>query len=225
MSLASINMMATRALLKAGPSMRSQRRQARVVVVRAEGETEAAEPEAPPPPPKFCLGMAGSTAPLGEFDPLNFLEDKSENQIKLFREAEITHGRVSMLAVVGFVVGENFNPFFNGKITGPGINHFQQIPGIFWTFLVFLIACAEAYRLTYGWVNPVGQNKEGGESLWTLRDTYTPGDIGFDPLGLKPALDADLESIKTKELNNGRLAMIAIAGIVAQELASGAKAF
>ena len=55
MSLASINMMATRALLKAGPSMRSQRRQARVVVVRAEGETEAAAPEAPPPPPKCKL--------------------------------------------------------------------------------------------------------------------------------------------------------------------------
>eukprot|EP00976_Prorocentrum_cordatum_P001927 38400-Prorocentrum_minimum.AAC.5 len=130
-----------------------------------------------------------------------------------------------MLGVVGFVVGENFNPFFNGKITGPGINHFQQIPGIFWTSLVFVIACAEAYRLTYGWVNPVGEGKDGGETLWTLREGYAPGDLGFDPLGLKPTTPEGLMERQTKELNNGRLAMIAIAGIVGQELATGAKAF
>ena len=32
-----------------------------------------------------------------------------------------------------------------------------------------------------------------------------PGDLGFDPLGLKPTNDKDLKNIATKELNNGRL--------------------
>ena len=50
-----------------------------------------------------------------------------------------------------------------------------------------------------------------------------PGDLGFDPLGLKPTNDKDLKSMATKEINNGRLAMIGIAGMVAQELVSGMK--
>ena len=43
--------------------------------------------------------------------------------MKRWREAELTHGRVCMLAAVGFVVGENLEDiplFFNfdGAITG-----------------------------------------------------------------------------------------------------------
>jgi len=224
-------MISARAFFKGTTTLptQSKPRAARVVkAVRAEGETEtepAATPAPPPVPKGFCLGMAGSSAPFTDFDPLNLLEGKSVNQIKLYREAELTHGRVSMLGVLGFVVGENFNPLFNCKITGPGINHFQQIPGVFWTALVFAIACAEAYRLTTGWVNPVGEGKEGDETLWTLREGYTPGDLGFDPLGLKPTDAKELMERQTRELNNGRLAMIAIAGIVAQELVTGQKVF
>ena len=55
------------------------------------------------------------------------------------------------------------------------------------------------------------------------RPAQLPGDLGFDPLGLKPTNDKDLKNIATKELNNGRLAMIGIAGMVAQELVSGMK--
>ena len=38
----------------------------------------------------------------------------------------------------------------------------------------------------------------------------------FDPLGLKPVDPEELKMMQTKELNNGRLAMVAIAGFVAQ---------
>ncbi len=38
----------------------------------------------------------------------------------------------------------------------------------------------------------------------------------FDPLGLKPTDEEDLKDMQTKELNNGRLAMIAITGFVVQ---------
>ncbi|MEC8280291.1 MAG: chlorophyll a-b binding domain-containing protein [Verrucomicrobiota bacterium] len=48
-----------------------------------------------------------------------------------------------------------------------------------------------------------------------------PGDFGFDPLGLKPTDPAELLEMQNKELNNGRLAMIAIAGFFAQELIDG----
>merc|ERR1712048_1515810 len=50
-----------------------------------------------------------------------------------------------------------------------------------------------------------------------------PGDLGFDPLGLKPKKAEDLKVMQAKELNNGRLAMLASAGIIAQELVTGKK--
>jgi hypothetical protein len=34
--------------------------------------------------------MAGSSAPFTDFDPLNLLDGKSVNQIKLYREAEVS---------------------------------------------------------------------------------------------------------------------------------------
>ena len=49
--------------------------------------------------------------------------------------------------------------------------------------------------------------------------------MGFDPLGLMPAGAAERVQMETKELNHGRAAMIAIAGMVAQELATGQKLF
>lgn len=41
---------------------------------------------------------------MGNFDPLNLLEGKSKNEVYRWREAEITHSRVGMLASAGFLV-------------------------------------------------------------------------------------------------------------------------
>ena len=50
---------------------------------------------------------------------------------------------------------------------------------------------------------------------------YTPGDLGFDPLGLMPKDDKGRKQMMAKELRNGRLAMIAIAAFAAQEYVAG----
>jgi len=52
-----------------------------------------------------------------------------------------------------------------------------------------------------------------------------PGDFGYDPLGLKPKDTNSQEflDLQNKELNNGRLAMLAAAGMLAQELVTGQK--
>lgn len=52
-----------------------------------------------------------------------------------------------------------------------------------------------------------------------------PGNLGFDPLGLTPKDPKEFDLLRTKEINNGRLAMIGIAGIVAQELVTSEKVF
>jgi hypothetical protein len=54
-----------------------------------------------------------------------------------------------------------------------------------------------------------------------ISHTTIIGDLGFDPLGLTPADSAEFDLLRTKELNNGRLAMLGVAGIIAQELVNG----
>jgi light-harvesting complex I chlorophyll a/b binding protein 1 len=46
-----------------------------------------------------------------------------------------------------------------------------------------------------------------------------PGDFGFDPMGfLKNKSEDQIRTMKTKELNNGRLAMLAFSGAVTQSV-------
>jgi hypothetical protein len=165
--------------------------------------------------------LPGALAPVGFFDPLGFAEKADENTMKRYREAELTHGRVAMLAAVGFLVGEKVEGssfLFDSQITGPAITHLAQIPVGFWVALTVGIGAAEQYRATVGWVEPenVPVDQPG-----LLRADYTPGDIGFDPLGLKPSDPEELKIMQTKELQNGRLAMLAAAGFMAQELVDG----
>ena len=165
--------------------------------------------------------IPGAIAPTGLFDPLGFAAKADETTLKRYREAELTHGRVSMLAVVGFLVGEAVESktvLFNGEITGPAITHLAQVNPIFWIFLGAGIAKAETERAKIGWVEPenVPFDRPG-----LLRDTYIPGNLGFDPLGLKPSDPAAFFEMQTKELQNGRLAMLAAAGFLAQELVDG----
>merc|ERR1711975_99526 len=159
--------------------------------------SNAASEEAPPPNPKsgfeYAQDLPGITAPLGFWDPASFCANTSPDEVKRFREAELTHGRVAMLAAIGYLVGElpavENNPLYNGAVSGPALRQFQQV--------------------------------EAGGGL--LEDDYTPGDLGFDPLNLAPTDPEELKALKTKEINNGRLAMFAIAGFVAQEEIDGQK--
>jgi len=205
------------------------------VDVSIEAEKVAEEPAPPAYPtingwtadPKaFCAGLPGAVAPLGDFDPLGFTKDLTVQQIKKYRESEITHGRVGMLAVLGFLVGENFHPLFGGAILGPANTHLAQVQDaapFFFAFLVASIATSELGRANIGWVEPVeamnynSDNEIKGSFGALLRDDYYPGDIGFDPMGLKPTDPTEYAEMQTKELNNGRLAMLAAIGMIVQE--------
>ncbi len=107
---------------------------------------------------------------------------------------------------------EDFPAFvnFDGHITGQAINQFQQVQQGFWEPLLVCIGLAESFRVSLGWATPVGNQFN------TLKDDYEMGGLGFDPLGLKPKNEEELKIMETKEINNGRLAMIAIAGFVVQ---------
>lgn len=160
--------------------------------------------------------MAGVSAPLGFFDPLGFSTDCSTGRLLFYREVELKHGRVAMLAALGILVGEKFHPLFGGNIDLPAYITFQFTPlQQFWPAVVAAIAVPEAASVaTFSNAEP-----------WSIKEDHEPGNFGFDPLGLKPKDPAELKSLQTKELNNGRLAMIAAAGMIAQELATNRKIF
>jgi len=177
-------------------------------------------------PNEFCAGLPGALAPMGEFDPLGFTSELSVEEIKRYREAEVTHGRVSMLAVLGYLVGENFHPFFNGSINGPANTHLTQVTEIapfFFAWLTTSILVCEITRANIGWTKPIEamkynqENEVKGSFGALLRDDYYPGDIGFDPLGLKPSDPTEFADMQTKELQHGRLAMLAAFGMMSQE--------
>ena len=162
--------------------------------------------------------IAGVVQPTGFFDPLGFAGRADEATVKRYREAELTHGRVAMLATVGFLAGEKVEGssfLFDAQITGPAIDHLPQVPTEFWVVLVAAIGAAEQFRAEKGWVDP-SNNKV--DSPGQLEARYIPGDLGFDPLGLMPEREEDIVLMQTKELQHGRLAMIAAAGMMAQEL-------
>merc|ERR1712070_1213005 len=80
----------------------------------------------------------------------------------------------------------------------------------------------EQVRANKGFVPP---SETPVDQAGLLRADYTPGDMSFDPLGLKPEDPAEFLEMHTKELQNGRLAMLGWAGMVAQELVNGKEIF
>jgi hypothetical protein len=172
--------------------------------------------------------MAGITEPLGFFDPVGFCSEEglTEGKLCFYREVELKHGRVAMLASLGFLVGEQFHPLFGGGVDVPSYLAFQQTPlQTFWPAVVAAIAIPEIFSV-FSFNAPFSDEQYSEDSQpWSIRTDRVAGDLGFDPLGLKPTDPKEFKEMQTKELNNGRLAMIAAAGMVAQELASGQKLF
>merc|ERR1712048_1145977 len=155
--------------------------------------------------------MAGVTAPLGFFDPAGFAKAR-DGDIAVYRRAELKHGRVCMLASLGIFVSEKFHPFFDkwgdGAFVSASASHFSATAGeVFWPAF---------------WI------MTGGHELTTAIAEYEGkeyADYGFDPLSLKPSDPAAFKELQDKELNNGRLAMLAAAGMMAQEMVTGKSIF
>ena len=148
------------------------------------------------------------------FDPLRFCSQRgvTEGKIKFYREVELKHGRVGMLAALGIVVGESYHPLFGGDIDVPAYLAFQQTPlQAFWPAVVLAIAIPEIYSVLS--FEPV----PGGKA-WSIRSDHDSGNLGFDPLDLKPTDPDELKQMQTDELTYGRWGMLATAGMILQEV-------
>mmetsp|Transcript_36376 Transcript_36376/g.81205 ORF Transcript_36376/g.81205 Transcript_36376/m.81205 type:complete len:431 (+) Transcript_36376:70-1362(+) len=145
--------------------------------------------------------LPGAVAPLGYFDPLGL--SGSQERFDKFRASEVKHGRVAMLAIMGAFAGHWATPL--GAPAGiAGFNDPIGAKGC----VALTFACA---LLELG--------------PWADGYAEAPGDFG-DPAGLGLAMgvtDDKMTEMKTKELSNGRLAMMATIGMIAQEAVTGDK--
>ena len=165
----------------------------------------------------FAYGLPGNFNAVGgsdlDWDPAGFLEGKSELEINRYRECELTHGRVGMLASLGFLVQEKFHPLFSAD-GGPAIDQIPQLPVWLWVVMGAGITAAESYRISVAFRELDGEKLKAETAL---RPGYQPGNLGFDPLNLLPEDPAEIRLMQEKELAHARLGMIAAAGFLAQE--------
>ena len=160
--------------------------------------------------------LPGALSPVGFFDPLVFAYKDDNNTMKRYRKSEMNHGRVAMLSTLGFLVGykvEGTLFLFDASIKGPAITHILQVPPPFWALLLLSIGATEQFRAEKGWVDP---SELPVDQPGLLKADYILGDLGFDPLGLKSKDTEEFRIMQTKELQNGRLAMLAAVGFLAQ---------
>lgn len=156
-------------------------------------------------PPLLDGSMAGDVG----FDPLG-LSNIDDVGIDLYwlREAEIKHGRVAMLAVVGFLQVELFGPAPGCEMATAKCqtDAFWQLWGAHPQYIAFALIMIMIIEMISGIATTSG--RESG-----IRE---PGDFGLDPLGFSKGDAAAFERLKAQEVANGRLAMWAAAGLIVQ---------
>lgn len=146
----------------------------------------------------------GVSAPLGFFDPLGFSKGADPATMAKYREAELKHGRVAMLAVFGVLTAERFHPFYNGKLSGDPLKAFMETPPIGFVQIIAFIGLLE-----YTFAEAA---KGKG---------YAPGDYYGIGARIPDENDKAWVGFQTRELNNGRLAMFGILGELAHSAITG----
>ena len=146
------------------------------------------------------------TAPFQNIDLFDQSVVAKGIQPAFMREAELKHGRLAMIAATLLPLSEQFSDNL-------GINFFQDHPELVGFGLSFMFI-SEFSSMIRGWENP-------SVKLFRLKEDYQPGDFGLT-FGVN---EESLGDKMDKELNNGRLAMIGILGMMVQELVTQQQLF
>jgi hypothetical protein len=157
------------------------------------------------PAPQSASLLTGS--PFGYFDPLQLSKGKTQAEMNQLREYELKHGRVAMAAVFGLIVEPWIHPLAKScHLEHPTDPILSGVELNFAGKAQILAFCAGVEFLNY-------KIKDG--------DKYKPGDLLGANYYVADEEDEFWVSYQEKELNNGRLAMVAFAGFVTQYLLYG----
>jgi len=160
---------------------------------------------------KASSALDGSMAGDVGFDPMGFAD--SQENLANYREAEIKHARLAMLAAAGWPISELFDkkiaimlgmePVLDATNRAPSVLNggLGSISPVYWIGCLTLAAVTDVY----------------GSFFFFKKKEYFPGNFGFDPFGLYPKDEKGKKRMQLSEIKHGRLAMIAITAFAAQE--------
>merc|ERR1719238_2404543 len=152
--------------------------------------------------------MVGDGTLAGDmgFDPLQIADNS--DKLAFYREAEVKHARLAMLAAFGWPISEvlNFGKLLTGDGRAPSLLNggLGEVNGVYWAAVVALAVYWES---------------KGLDMQYGKKTDYLPGMLGFDPLG------ADSPAMRNAEITNGRVAMLAITAFALEEALTKAPIF
>merc|ERR1719220_3033258 len=157
----------------------------------------------------------GVQAPVGFWDPLGLTKDGDVESFKRRRATELKHGRVSMIACMGYIVPEFFH--WSGKLSPSKDLNFADIPN--GLSAISKVPAAGVLQ----WFVFCGLIEKG---LFVHDDSRAPGDfanggvLGVPNGSTLPAGEGRNRKLNA-EIANGRLAMMAIIGMFYQDGLTG----
>jgi light-harvesting complex I chlorophyll a/b binding protein 1 len=161
-----------------------------------------------------------STTPIAQiFDSKNAGKD-TMTDLQWLREAEITHGRIAQLAVLGFLVPAFFGTFPGNEWTGVDaysyvnpIEALDHVPGIAVAQIIGAMSWVEFNRVRL--ISEQGASRLPGD----LKLGQGPGER-INPFGLNYT-PAQFYEKQVQEIKHCRLAMLGVFGLFCQNANSG----
>ena len=160
-------------------------------------------------------GEIGVQAPLGLFDPLNVLKngDIDPARYEQLRWLEIKHGRVAMLAVVGYLTTYAGIRFPGAEDIPSGFAALDNLDGMVWAQMIATWAMMEAANQDQ-FKAPWGTGDAMGSSPAEFKGDFRNDALDF---GWSKQTDEWKRKKRTVELNQGRAAMMGILGLMVHD--------
>jgi hypothetical protein len=149
----------------------------------------------------------GAQAPLGYWDPMGICADDNKEQFDRLRYVEVKHGRVAMLAVVGYLVTYAGFRFPGAEDIPSGFAALPATPVAVWVQMVFTWGIMEAF------------NRDASDIWDDAPASEFPGDFrnGFLDFGWDKQSDEWKMKKRAIELNQGRAAQMGILGLMVHD--------
>eukprot|EP00523_Entomoneis_sp_CCMP467_P010886 CAMPEP_0168731570 /NCGR_PEP_ID=MMETSP0724-20121128/7329_1 /TAXON_ID=265536 /ORGANISM="Amphiprora sp., Strain CCMP467" /LENGTH=199 /DNA_ID=CAMNT_0008778573 /DNA_START=29 /DNA_END=628 /DNA_ORIENTATION=+ len=152
----------------------------------------------------------GAQMPLGFFDPMGMTADIDQDEFDRLRWVELKHGRVAMLAVVGYLTTYAGVRFPGAEEIPAGFAALSATPGMVWAQMIATWATMEAANRDQKDTMGVNSGWTGGEFIGDFRN-------GFIDFGWDKQTDEWKMKKRAVELNNGRAAQMGILGLMVHE--------